>query len=103
MPKPRRVDPLRRLYSRRQLSRAQYLAARALERAGDQSEAADVIRERVGQDGFDLVCAVLAGRTLTDIAHESGCGVRERYAHSWLFRRALDALALRLGLVHTRR
>jgi hypothetical protein len=93
-----RVDPLRRLYSRRQISRAQFLAGQALARADNPSAAESAIKRQCGEVGLELVREILNGHTLADVARANGgTGTREVGAHGWLLRRSLTALARRLG------
>jgi hypothetical protein len=78
-----------------------FLAAHAYRRAADRSVVEQAIAEQCGEDGVAVVVAVVVnGRTLADIAATNGAsGAREAHAQGWLLRRALGALALKLGLL----
>ena len=63
-------------------------------------EIEDALADRVGLDGTSLVReVVLGGLTIAQAARSRGCAIsrREVGCWSWLFRRSLDVVALRLG------
>jgi hypothetical protein len=83
------------MFARRQLSRPQYLAAKAYAESPGKLDA--IIVQATGLDGVQLVATVIGGTPLKETASAFGDSSRAAASVGWLLRRSLNALAARLG------